>query len=47
MQLMATSCTCVAGYTGDDCTVNIDDCDPNPCENGGVQMQLMVTLVDV
>ena len=29
------SCTCVAGYTSDDCSVNINDCDPNPCENGG------------
>ena len=25
---------CPAGYAGDDCTMNIDDCSPNPCING-------------
>ena len=52
MQLIGYSCTCVAGYTGDDCTVNVDDpceCDPNPCENGGncTELQLMATLAHV
>ena len=23
------------GYTGSTCETDIDDCDPNPCQNGG------------
>ena len=29
------SCACGVGYTGTDCTEVIDNCDPNPCQNGG------------
>ena len=29
-------CVCVAGYTGMNCSVDIDDCNNNPCENGGM-----------
>ena len=29
------SCDCVLGYTGTNCETNINDCDPNPCTNGG------------
>lgn len=29
------SCTCPMGYTGRDCEVNINDCSPLPCNNGG------------
>lgn len=29
------NCTCVAGYTNHDCSINIDDCVMNPCQNGG------------
>ncbi len=28
-------CECDAGYDGDLCEKNIDDCTPNPCRNGG------------
>lgn len=28
-------CDCVVGWTGRNCDVNIDDCSPNPCQNGG------------
>jgi probable HAF family extracellular repeat protein len=28
-------CACDAGYDGDLCEKNIDDCTPNPCRNGG------------
>ena len=27
-------CTCMFGYTGDDCGTNIDDCQTNLCQNG-------------
>ena len=26
---------CNDGFTGDTCETNVDDCDPNPCMNGG------------
>ena len=29
------SCNCDAGYEGDTCQTNHDDCSPTPCENGG------------
>ena len=29
------SCSCAEGYEGDRCEINTNDCDPNPCENGG------------
>ena len=29
-----TACVCTSGYTGSDCTENINDCDPNLCVNG-------------
>ena len=28
-------CECYPGYSGDTCDENIDDCAPNPCQNGG------------
>jgi Notch-like protein len=30
------SCDCDAGYSGDRCEINTNDCDPNPCQNNGV-----------
>lgn len=29
------TCICVNGWTGRDCSINIDDCKDNPCYNGG------------
>ncbi len=29
------SCDCLAGYSGPTCGTDVDDCDPNPCLNGG------------
>ena len=29
------NCSCAAGFTNRDCTINIDDCVMNQCENGG------------
>ena len=28
-------CECEAGWTGDRCQVDIDECIPSPCQNGG------------
>ena len=28
-------CDCVAGFTGVNCTTDIDDCDLDPCDNNG------------
>lgn len=30
------TCACAPGYSGATCLTNIDDCAPNPCQNGGV-----------
>jgi hypothetical protein len=29
------TCTCQPGYTGTNCQTNINECSPNPCQNGG------------
>ena len=29
------TCKCKAGYTGRFCQININECDSNPCMNGG------------
>ena len=28
-------CQCVEGYEGDSCELMTDECEPNPCQNGG------------
>ena len=28
-------CNCAPGFSGPTCQTNVNDCDPNPCENGG------------
>ena len=28
------TCTCLEGFTGKNCSTNIDDCIPNPCYHG-------------
>lgn len=35
------SCLCAAGYTGQDCGTEIDECDPSPCQNGGTCLDLI------
>lgn len=29
------SCQCTKGFQGQNCELNVDDCSPNPCQNGG------------
>ena len=29
------TCSCVTGWEGDTCNVNINDCRPDSCQNGG------------
>ena len=29
-------CLCLTGFTGPNCQYDIDDCNPNPCLNGGI-----------
>ena len=29
------NCSCFDGFTDQDCSTNIDDCNPNPCMNNG------------
>ncbi len=31
---MDYTCECVEGYEGKSCTIDTDDCQPNPCLNG-------------
>ncbi len=31
-------CNCDNGYTGEQCGININDCNPEPCLNGGTCM---------
>ena len=37
-------CLCIDGYEGDNCEININDCDPDPCENGGTCQVIIISL---
>ena len=34
-------CSCEGGWTGKNCTINIDDCAVNPCQNNGTCIDLV------
>ena len=34
-KVMEYKCTCDPGFTSFDCSIGINDCDPNPCQNEG------------
>ncbi|PKN57075.1 MAG: hypothetical protein CVU56_12860 [Deltaproteobacteria bacterium HGW-Deltaproteobacteria-14] len=40
-QCVGGTCECDAGYDGATCANNIDDCSPDPCQNGGVCTDLV------
>ena len=49
-QLSASSslgyeCECVLGFTGPDCSVNMDDCLPTSCDNGGTCIDQVTILI--
>ena len=33
--LRSYACLCAAGFSGSRCETNINECSPNPCQNGG------------
>ena len=37
-------CSCMIGFTGDDCGINIDDCEMDPCLNGATCNVSCVTI---
>ena len=36
------TCECAPGFYGDNCSVLIDHCDPNLCQNGGICHDLLL-----
>ncbi|XP_051524826.1 protein crumbs homolog 2b [Myxocyprinus asiaticus] len=36
-------CHCIAGFTGENCSVNVNECESMPCENGGTCEDLINT----
>ena len=32
--IVSYTCTCVAGWEGDNCSIDIDECASRPCQNG-------------
>ena len=38
---MNNFCTCLPGYAGKNCTIDINNCDPNPCKNNGTCYDLI------
>ena len=43
-QVNGFTCQCIAGYTGHDCTVEIDECQSSPCVHGVKFRFLMIFL---
>ena len=46
------NCSCVLGWEGDSCAINIDNCSPNPCMNGGtctvsVKRKLFASIINM
>ena len=35
-EVASYTCSCMDGYEGEDCEIDINECSPNPCQHGGV-----------
>jgi Notch-like protein len=40
------TCECMDGYAGYNCSIDIDPCDPHPCQNNGTCTNISITVFE-